>query len=184
MVIATEILFTINDCFSFRPNPSPQNELYKPSRSPLSNASRYPYPASPQLQTTAVSQQVRCPPPHPHLFFFTLTHIHYFQVTNPRYNVPPTAAYAAPTGYREYRQPRISLLHSAEYGNRPRDPYNTAAAGGGGPIHHLEPLQAAAQGQQPFKKIRLQDHKEIQPLRIDTRVSVWPPSGVLMKFET
>lgn len=94
-------------------------------------------------------------------------------MTNPRYNVPPTA-YAAPTGYREYnRQPRISLLHSAEYGNRPRDTFNSAAGpGGGAPIHHVEQLQSPVQGQQPFKKIRLSEHKELQPIRIDTRVSV------------
>lgn len=86
--------------------------------------------------------------------------------------MPPTA-YAAPTGYREYRQPRISLLHSAEYGNRPRDTYNSGGVpGGGAPIHHVEQLQTAVQGQQPFKKIRLAEHKELQPIRIDTRVGV------------
>lgn len=95
-------------------------------------------------------------------------------MTNPRYNVPPTAAYAAPANYREYRQPRITLLHSAEYGNRPRDNYNSGVVPGGGgtPIHHVEQLQTAVQqGQQPFKKIRLAEHKEVQPIRIDTRVS-------------
>lgn len=133
----------INQFFSiFRPNHSSQqtNELYKPSRSPLSNASRYPYPPSPQIQTPVSSQ-----------------------VTNQRYNVPPTAY---PATYRDYnRQPRISLLHSTEYANRPRE----SLPGGAAPVHHLE--QAQGQEQQPFKKIRLQDRKEMPPLRIDTRVS-------------
>ncbi|KAF5285140.1 hypothetical protein FQA39_LY16829 [Lamprigera yunnana] len=121
-----------------RPNHSQQSDLYKPSRSPLTNAARYPYPVSPQLQTSVA------------------------QVSSQRYNVPPTPSFP-PAGYRDYRQPRISLLHP-DYSNRARE------LQAGGPImHHLDSM--SNQGQQPFKKMRLQDQKDIQPLRIDTRES-------------
>lgn len=127
-------------CFYYRPNHSQQTELYKPSRSPLASTARYPYPVSPQLQTPVS------------------------QVSNQRYNVPATPPSFPPAGYREYRQPRISLLHP-EYSTRAREQLQ----GGGTLIHHMEPIPG--QSQQPFKKMRLQDQKDMQPLRIDTRVS-------------
>ncbi|KAK4878659.1 hypothetical protein RN001_011165 [Aquatica leii] len=119
-----------------RPNHSQQSDLYKPSRSPLTNAARYPYPVSPQLQTSVA------------------------QVTNQRYNVPPTPTFP-PAGYRDYRQPRISLLHP-EYSSRAREQMQ-----GGQLMHHMDSMP----GQQPYKKMRLQDQKDMQPLRVDTRES-------------
>lgn len=169
--------------FPFRPNHSQQSDLYKPSRSPLANASRYPYPVSPQLQQTSVSQVVpnpqppvqQQPQPQPQQ-----------QVQQQRYNVsvsvpPVPSSYPPAPGYRDYRQPRISLLHP-EYG-RPREqqlqgahPGAVPASGGGAgqQVHHLDGgaagYQGCSGGQQPFKKMRLQDQKDMQPLRIDTRV--------------
>jgi hypothetical protein len=123
-----------------RPNHSQAaTDIYKPSRSPLSTAARYPYPASPQLpQAQPTISQV--------------------QVSAQRYP-PGTAVYTG--SYRDYRPQRISLLHP-EYASGRRD----ALPGGAGVVH----LDSVSQGQQPIKKIRLQEHRDIQPLRIDTRV--------------
>jgi hypothetical protein len=122
-----------------RPNHSQAaTDIYKPSRSPLSTAARYPYPASPQLpQAQPTISQV--------------------QVSAQRYP-PGTAVYTG--SYRDYRPQRISLLHP-EYASGRRD----ALPGGAGVVH----LDSVSQGQQPIKKIRLQEHRDIQPLRIDTR---------------
>lgn len=73
--------------------------------------------------------------------------------------------------YRDYRQNRISLLHP-EYGPGGR------AATGGAAIQPAMPATVCigdggargGDGQQPLKKIRLQDKEGLQPLRIDTRV--------------
>lgn len=142
-----------------------QQDLYKPSRSPLqsANPSRYPFPSSPQLQPQVAQ----------------LTAGQRYNLTTPvsAVTVPPP-----PTGYRDYRQHnRISLLHS-EYGIRPREMLHQHQPPGGGggasAVHHLEGIppglvaQQTHSQQQPFKKIRLQEAKELQPLRIDTRVSI------------
>lgn len=97
--------------------------------------------------------------------------------------------------FRDYRQNRISLLHP-EYGPGRADRAAAAAAAAavaGGRIgcdqsnlHTAPPAgvvcvdsgSMAAQGglqgggQQPLKKIRLQDKEGMQPLRIDTRVCI------------
>lgn len=92
--------------------------------------------------------------------------------------------------YRDYRQNRISLLHP-EYGTGRADRAAAAAAaatvcggriGGDQPNLHAAPPAGVVcvdsgsmgglhgGGQQPLKKIRLQDKEGMQPLRIDTRV--------------
>lgn len=135
----------------FRPNHNQAThsaaDIYKPSRSPLSS-SRYTFPTTAQLQSA--------PPPPP-------TNINQVQVSQ-RYPTQGSATITTPpihTGvYRDYRQ-RISLLQS-EYGpSRPREPIQTG-------VVCVDTLQ----GQQPLKKIRLQDKEGVQPLRIDTRVCV------------
>lgn len=118
-------------------------DIYKPSRSPLST-SRYTFPPTAQLQSG--------PPP---------TNISQVQVSQ-RYPSQGTATITTPplhTGvYRDYRQ-RISLLQS-EYGpSRTRDSMQSGVV-----------CVDSLQGQQPLKKIRLQDKEGVQPLRIDTRV--------------
>ncbi|XP_063926302.1 nuclear receptor corepressor 1 isoform X4 [Zophobas morio] len=119
-------------------------DIYKPSRSPLSTAARYPYPASPQLPQA---------PPQP-----TISQV---QVSTQRYAPGAAAVYTG--GYRDYRPQRISLLHPEYASGRARE-----TLPGGAGVVHLD--SGVAQGQQPIKKIRLQEQKDnIQPLRIDTR---------------
>ncbi|XP_044260119.1 nuclear receptor corepressor 1 [Tribolium madens] len=124
-----------------RPNHSQATtDIYKPSRSPLSTTARYSYPASPQLPQSQ--------PP-------TISQVQVSQ----RYP-PGTAIYTG--GYRDYRPQRISLLHPEYASGRARE----TLPGGAGVVH----LDSVSQGQQPIKKIRLQEHKDnTQPLRIDTR---------------
>lgn len=154
----------MNLCICCRPNHSQAShaasaaDIYKPSRSPLSAAARYPYPASPQLQPQ--------PPP--------ASALNQVQVSQ-RYQAPPPApaavsAAAAPPllsagVYRDFRPNRISLLHP-EYGpGRSRESAIQAS------VLCVDGLQGG--GQQPLKKIRLQDKEGIQPLRIDTRVRMY-----------
>ncbi|KAK9874306.1 hypothetical protein WA026_002658 [Henosepilachna vigintioctopunctata] len=139
-----------------RPNNHAQNtvagDIYKPSRSPVSSstAGRYPYPSSPQIQhqaTPNLSQR-------------------YSQANTSTvaYNAGPS------TSYRDYRQPRISLLHP-EYGRgRQEAPMLPGGQVGQLNVVHLEAAMGVQQLSQPLKKMRLQEPKEtIQPLRIDTR---------------
>ncbi|XP_044763317.1 nuclear receptor corepressor 1 isoform X1 [Coccinella septempunctata] len=133
-----------------RPSNHAQNaaDIYKPSRSPVSTAGRYPYPTTSQLHQTTPGLAQR------------------YQQTG-----TATAAYSGPAAYhRDYRQPRISLLHP-EYG-RGRQDGAMLPGGQAGQISvvHLDDGMGNQQQLQPLKKIRLQDHKDnVQPLRIDTR---------------
>lgn len=143
-------------------------EIYKPARSPLS-APRYLQQAnSPAVATANISQvqvsqryaPTQPPPPT--------------QQTSQQQAAAGTVTSPIISGvYRDYRQNRISLLHPmSEYGpGRAREPP---------PMHTtiIQPVcidgsatsPSMGGGQQPLKKIRLQDNKEtLQPLRIDTR---------------
>ncbi|XP_030747632.1 nuclear receptor corepressor 1 isoform X1 [Sitophilus oryzae] len=142
-----------------RPNHSAQAtahvsaELYKPSRSPLSNT-RCTYPGSPQLQPTPTN----------------VTQVQVSQrytTQGPTTTSGPPSLIHSPVYHRpqpDYRHPnRISLLHP-EYGPGGRRDMAGGAMG--------QPLQQL--GEQPFKKIRLTD-KDVQPLRIDTRPGTYHP---------
>ncbi|XP_060534175.1 uncharacterized protein LOC132706710 [Cylas formicarius] len=166
-----------------RPNHSQSThataELYKPSRSPLSNT-RCPFPMSPQLQQTSTNiNQVQVSQRYPS--------------QGPTAPVPTSAAPPnhmggvgpGPIYHRLYRhQNRISLLPT-EYGpgGRPRDAVGLLGTAGLGGAAAQTPGQSivcldggsatppgnVAQGQQPLKKIRLTDKESFQPLLIDIR---------------
>lgn len=164
-----------------------QQDLYKPSRSPLPpTPSRYPFPGSPQLQSQVVVGQLAPPPPQqqpqptlpPSNSQPPQQQQQAAQQPQQRYSIAtapaPQPSLPPPTGYRDtYRQHRISLLHP-DYGGRSREVLLQGSGGGAAAAaasaHHMD-SSMTAMGQQPFKKIRLQDHNDFQPLRIDTRVS-------------
>ncbi|XP_056633843.1 uncharacterized protein LOC130443297 [Diorhabda sublineata] len=178
-----------------RPNHSSQTathsgaDIYKPARSPISNAAaRYPYPSSPQLQ-----QPPQAAPPPQRYQPQQLPQQQ--QPQQPSVTpVPVAVSQPAPQPiisnvfHRDYRQNRISLLHP-EYGSggRHRDqlqsvqqppPTMVCVDGGIGGIGIGGPGGGGgfSSGQQPLKKMRLQDKEGVhQPLRIDTRPGTYNP---------
>ncbi|KAH1011056.1 hypothetical protein HUJ04_000500 [Dendroctonus ponderosae] len=150
---------------TFKPNHSSQSnahvsaaELYKSSRSPLSN-SRCAYPPTSQLQPNPPNiPQVQVSQRYP-------TQGPAASVTAPAASslLSPATAYHRPQ--LDYRHTnRISLLHP-EYGPGGRREAASGGAGGQPP--------PTSSSEQPLKKIRLAD--EMQPLRIDTRPGTYNP---------
>ncbi|XP_050513281.1 uncharacterized protein LOC114330824 isoform X1 [Diabrotica virgifera virgifera] len=169
-----------------RPNHSSQAthstaDIYKPSRSPISTtATCYPYPSSPQLQhsTQNSPQQQRYQTQQPSAPTQQQQQLSPAPVSQP--SVPPIISNVF--HHRDYRQNRISLLHP-EYGPGARLRNHSSLIqqsssgvvcidGGVGSGGH----GGYTGGQQPLKKMRLQDKDGInQPLRIDTRPGTYNP---------
>nr|XP_022902723.1 uncharacterized protein LOC111415336 [Onthophagus taurus] len=176
-----------------RQNITVQQDLYKPVRSPLAPAQpRYQFPTaapSPHQQQQQQQPPTSLPPQlaaaHQLVTVATPVGQRYLQAAPPpqqqqqqppQQQAPPPPL---PSTYRDYRhQTRISLLPPPEYAGGRGPGREVLLQGGAAQIaiaaavaqqQHQE-QQQQLQGQQPFpKKIRLQDHKDVQPLRIDTR---------------